>query len=164
MSWGCWHACSGWGHGTGEKLVCPPSNFHLVFWVGWFLRIYLFIFYFITKRLPLTIQWLLPDYQREFPSSLEPPLHMPICLGPVKSAKPTSGKSKTKSVGSEEEETTTLAAEEEELLCNLCFQSATPSQRLVCLYPRYLIVAKLYPPPLNIMTEQCFQGGCRLKI
>jgi len=87
-------------------------------------------------RLPLTIQWLLPDYQRDFPPTLEPPLHMPICLGPVKSTKPTSGKSKTKSVESDEEEAAQSVEEEEELLCNLCFQSATPSQRLVCLYPR----------------------------
>ena len=86
-------------------------------------------------RLPLTIQWLLPDYKRDFPPSLEPPLHMPICLGPVKSTKPTSGKSKAKSTGSEEEETN-IPVVEEELLCNLCFQNATPSQRLVCLYPR----------------------------
>merc|ERR1712013_874320 len=55
-------------------------------------------------RLPLTIQWLLPDYQRDFPPTLEPPLHMPICVGPVKSTKPTSGKAKTKSSESEDEE------------------------------------------------------------
>lgn len=79
-------------------------------------------------RLPLTIQWLLPQYQKPFPADLQPPLHMPICLGPVKSTKPKAKQKGNLNAGEEEKET--------ELLCNLCFEEATVSQRLVCLYPR----------------------------
>lgn len=85
-------------------------------------------------RLPLTIQWLLPQYQRPFPADRQPPLHMPICLGPVKSTKPQGGgrgRKATEDLGD-----LGVQEEQEDLLCNICFQSATPSQRLVCLYPR----------------------------
>lgn len=79
-------------------------------------------------RLPLTVQWLLPQYQRPFPADLQPPIHMPICVGPVNSTRPgTEAKAGAEEVPEQQQE---------ELLCNLCFEPATPSQRLVCLYPR----------------------------
>ena len=45
-------------------------------------------------RLPLTVRWLNPDYEREF--SLSPPLHMPIVYGPVKSIKQKKNKEEGK--------------------------------------------------------------------
>ncbi|XP_023330016.1 structure-specific endonuclease subunit slx1 [Eurytemora carolleeae] len=44
------------------------------------------------SRLPLTVRWLNPDYEREFPPSLSPPLHIPIVYGPVKSIKKKKNK------------------------------------------------------------------------
>ncbi|XP_066257724.1 structure-specific endonuclease subunit slx1 [Euwallacea similis] len=35
------------------------------------------------NRLPLTIRWLNDDFIKEFPIGKGPPLHMPICYGPV---------------------------------------------------------------------------------
>lgn len=87
-------------------------------------------------RLPLIIQWLLPQYQKSFPVDLQPPLHMPICLGPVKSTKPPAKKKGKNPEKQSEEKEENTAEIDEELLCNLCFQPATISQRLVCLYPR----------------------------
>ncbi|KAG8239352.1 hypothetical protein J437_LFUL017965 [Ladona fulva] len=38
-------------------------------------------------RLPLTLRWLSPEYMRDFPPELQPPLHMPIVYGHVVSRK-----------------------------------------------------------------------------
>ncbi|XP_070389962.1 structure-specific endonuclease subunit slx1 [Dermacentor albipictus] len=38
-------------------------------------------------RLPLTIQWLIEDYQLDFQPDLNPPLHMAIAYGPVKAVR-----------------------------------------------------------------------------
>lgn len=38
-------------------------------------------------RLPLTIQWLIEDYQLDFQPDLSPPLHMAIAYGPVKAVR-----------------------------------------------------------------------------
>jgi len=86
-------------------------------------------------RLPLTVQWILPQYQKPFPTELQPPLHMPICLGPIKSTKPPAKKKEKLNLGGEAGDEEKLK-QDEELLCNLCFQPATISQRLICLYPR----------------------------
>ena len=39
------------------------------------------------NRLPLTIRWLRQDYQKDFDPERQPPAHMPIAYGPVKSTK-----------------------------------------------------------------------------
>jgi len=85
-------------------------------------------------KLPLTVRWLKPEYQVDFPTELQPPLHMPIVHGPVKSKK--VGKKKSKrglNTADEVEETPT---EESDLLCNICFSEVTVSQKVVCLYPK----------------------------
>ena len=39
------------------------------------------------NRLPLTVQWLKQNYARPFPADKQPPMHMPITYGPIKTAK-----------------------------------------------------------------------------
>ena len=41
------------------------------------------------SRLPLSVRWLRPDLKGEldFPRDRQPPIHMPILYGPVKSVK-----------------------------------------------------------------------------
>jgi len=88
-------------------------------------------------KLPLTVRWLKPEYQVEFPIDLQPPLHMPIVHGPVKSKKVGKKKSKKGSKKGEEEEALEIPEETESgLLCNICFNEVTVSQKVVCLYPK----------------------------
>ena len=62
-------------------------------------------------RLPLTVRWLNPDYEREFPPSLSPPLHIPIVYGPVKSIKKKKNKE-----GKEENQATVYKHEQNYLI------------------------------------------------
>ena len=65
-------------------------------------------------RLPLTIQWLKQEYRVEFKPDVLPPLHMPICFGPVKSVKIPE---KKKSQGTEDE---LEVLSKKTQRCNLC--------------------------------------------
>jgi len=88
-------------------------------------------------KLPLTVRWLKPEYKVEFPSDLQPPLHMPIVHGPVKSK--NVGTKKTKKGSKKAVEEVDVNLEEPEgidLLCNICFTEVTVSQKVVCLYPK----------------------------
>ena len=76
------------------------------------------------NKLALTVRWLKPDFQVEFPLELQPPLHMPIVFGPVKSKK--VGKSQPQPVGDRGQTDQ----------CNVCHLEVSEAQRLVCLYPR----------------------------
>lgn len=81
------------------------------------------------NRLPLTVRWLKPEYQRDFPADLQPPLHMPLVFGPVKSKK-VQKKDKSKVAEGEAE------SEDDELLCCVCFKIVASSDRLQCLSPK----------------------------
>jgi len=85
-------------------------------------------------KLPLTVRWLKPEYQVEFPLDLQPPLHMPIVHGPVKSKK--VGHEKSKKTDKKTISTDPTEESGDNLLCNVCFSVVTISQRVVCLYPK----------------------------
>jgi len=86
-------------------------------------------------KLPLSVRWLKPEYQVEFPTELQPPLHMPIVHGPVKSMK--VGKKKSKKGSKKAEEVEEIPEESEgDLLCNICITDVTVSQKVTCLYPK----------------------------
>jgi len=73
-------------------------------------------------KLPLTLRWLKPEYQAELP--IQPPLHMPIVFGPVRSKKIKGG-------GTEKEEEAKQGA------CSVCGSVLGGGrQAVVCLYPR----------------------------
>ncbi|XP_050292735.1 structure-specific endonuclease subunit slx1 [Anthonomus grandis grandis] len=72
------------------------------------------------NRLPLTIRWLNEEFIREFPVGKCPPMHMPICHGPVVSKK-------LKAQGSLSQEP------KESDLCYICFNIIEPPKQMTCL-------------------------------
>merc|ERR1712117_345842 len=81
------------------------------------------------NKLALTVRWLKPEYKVEFPPDLQPPLHMPIVSGPVKSKKVKKSTKKSK-------EPTECDDNDELLNCNICDKSVNVSERLLCLFPK----------------------------
>jgi len=97
-------------------------------------------------KLPLTVRWLKPEFKVEFPSELQPPLHMPIVYGPVKSKSIGVKKQKKKKSSKEAPEELIEygeTASSDDLLCNICFTEVTVSQRVVCLYPKCKAVSHI---------------------
>lgn len=78
------------------------------------------------NRLPLTVRWLKPDFEIDFPPMLSPPLHMPLVHGPVKSIKSTKS---LKAVPSQHLQ----SQENEELFCNICFKTVPLGEKMECL-------------------------------
>nr|CAH7728731.1 unnamed protein product [Callosobruchus chinensis] len=66
-------------------------------------------------RLPLTVRWLNKEFVRPFPVERQPPIHMPICHGPVISKKVSSIKK-----GVIEEQVLNL--------CNICYELINEKQ------------------------------------
>ncbi|XP_071509013.1 structure-specific endonuclease subunit slx1-like [Diadema antillarum] len=105
-------------------------------------------------RLPLTIQWLLQEYQQDFDVSLRPPEHMPISYGQVTSTKvgdfgnPKRKKKRKKGkMEAETSESTTEMSDDEPIAIpasqtagKRCFICATrftaDDSTLTCLYPQ----------------------------
>lgn len=127
------------------------------------------------NRLPLTVRWLKPDFAREFPAHLPPPLHMPIVFGPVESRKLATAKSKKKPNQSSEDqqkiENDTLChseapAVDEELLCNICLEGVEPAQQLVCLSTKCSAVSHIVCLSTAFLSRESgrllpVQGECR---
>jgi structure-specific endonuclease subunit SLX1 len=80
------------------------------------------------RRLPLTIRWLKPEYERDFSHTMCPPLHMPLVHGPVRSVK-AAKKSSTGLPDSGE----TDEVEEDQLFCNICFKTVSSGEKMECL-------------------------------
>lgn len=76
------------------------------------------------NKLALTVRWLEPKFKVDFPVDLQPPLHMPIVSGPVKSKKVRRGPSPER------------VSDQADDVCNVCSEMVRPGDRLVCLYPR----------------------------
>ena len=76
------------------------------------------------NKLGLTIRWLKPEFQVDFPPSLQPPLHMPLVYGPVKSKK----------VKGAEAGLGRLLGETKR--CNVCDLTVSEPELVTCLYPR----------------------------
>ena len=81
------------------------------------------------RRLPLTVRWLLPQYQRLLPEDAPPPPHMPLVQGAVRPRKVRPRE--------------TAAADGPATPCSLCGGEVSPEQRVTCLQPRCLLVAHL---------------------
>ena len=81
------------------------------------------------NKLALTVRWLKPEYSAEFPAQLQPPLHMPIVSGPVKSKR-------VKPSGGGGGKATAAAPDAVSAACNVCSRHVSASDRVTCLYPR----------------------------
>ena len=82
------------------------------------------------RRLPLTVRWLLPQYQRPLPDDAPPPPHMPLVQGAVRPRK-------VRPRAPPED------AEQPAASCSLCAGAVSAQQRVDCLAPRCRLVAHL---------------------
>ena len=80
------------------------------------------------NKLALTVRWLKPEYQVDFPVDVQPPLHMPIVSGPVKSKKVSRDRGPELIPDHEEDD----GGPE----CNVCSAPVKRTDKLECLYPR----------------------------
>jgi len=109
------------------------------------------------NRLPLTLRWLKPEYQAELPGdAMEPPLHMPVVQGPVKSSK----------VGSRQDVDGEMQADAGDAKCVLCCKPVSSSQMMSCLYPECKASSHLLCLGNHFLCEEGgggllpVQGGC----
>ncbi|KAG0720525.1 Structure-specific endonuclease subunit SLX1 [Chionoecetes opilio] len=82
-------------------------------------------------RLPLTLRWIDQKYIKDFPPGLEPPVHIPIAYGPVKSVKVK------KPVYHEHED------KDIEDICTLCRKVVRNSDKMRCLSSSCTLVAHI---------------------
>lgn len=83
-------------------------------------------------RLPLSVRWLRPDLKADlaldFPRDKQPPIHMPVLYGPVKSVKLKKAKKSKQNPDDPEAECSSTP-----LLCGLCFETVASEDRVQCL-------------------------------
>lgn len=84
-------------------------------------------------RLPLTLRWIKPEYIRDFPPGLEPPVHIPIAFGPVKPVK-------VKKLADSKSDDDDI---EEMQVCTLCKKVVEEVDKMRCLSPSCPLVAHM---------------------
>jgi len=77
------------------------------------------------NRLPLTVRWLKPEYERSFSVDKQPPNHMPLAHGPIKCLKKKPPKPGELEFSFEEDVRPTI--------CNLCSSVVADSTKADCL-------------------------------
>ncbi|OQV21121.1 Structure-specific endonuclease subunit slx1 [Hypsibius exemplaris] len=92
------------------------------------------------RRQALTVQWLSVEFQIDFPTNLQPPSHMTVLSGAVKTRKVTApvtpaGKDTGRAVKTFPESTADVAivAEDIVLSCGVCKASVEKSEQVTCL-------------------------------
>ncbi|KAK7087480.1 structure-specific endonuclease subunit slx1-like [Littorina saxatilis] len=114
------------------------------------------------SRLALNVRWLKQDHQLDFPSNLEPPSHMPVVFGPVRSKKiqgkqndkgsprkkssssPAQQHPHTADTDMEDEDCLIPTVVKKNPLCSVCHQKLkTDSQRLSCFWPGCSMVSHM---------------------
>ena len=81
------------------------------------------------NKLALTVRWLKPEFKVDFPVDVQPPLHMPIVSGPVKSKKVSRVRRGPELIADHVDD-------DDNHECNVCSGRVRGEDRLVCLYPR----------------------------
>ena len=83
------------------------------------------------NRLPLSVRWLRPDLKEDADFIKQPPIHMPVLYGQVKSVKLKAVKS-----SSTNEEQRSRSSSSTPLLCGLCFENVPSEDQVGCLSPK----------------------------
>ena len=86
------------------------------------------------SRLPLTVRWLRPDLKGDidFPRDKQPPIHMPVLYGQVKSVKLKKKKMANSDNSSEQLENPPSPAS----ICGICFDTVSQDSQVQCLNPK----------------------------
>ena len=89
-------------------------------------------------RLPLSIRWLRPDLKAnvDFPRDKQPPIHMPVLYGPVRSIKIKNKKNKKSKENPDDKDEADDQGSTTPLLCGLCFENVPSADQVSCLSPK----------------------------
>jgi len=83
------------------------------------------------NRLPLTVRWLNEEFARDFPPGKGPPMHMPICYGPVVSKKLPKTKSNQDCRGLIQP--SSQIKPDDIILCYVCIAPVDSARKITCL-------------------------------